>query len=443
LRHGLAEIETVAPRSGEDAELAAVASRLSDADDLRLAAANARTAISGDPDDVSTSSADAGSAMAVALRALRGVAGSDRELDAVTARLEDAGAVIADLGSELAGYLDNLEADPGRLEQVMSRRAVLAALMRKYGDDIEAVLAWAVDAVERLALVDTSQEAIGALTARCDDAARELTALAASVTMRRTKAAARLQNAVTGELAALAMPNARIEVRVRAKNNEVVDGADRAASTAGTGREGTGREGAGREGAGREGTGRQGGGDQLSTSGIGPDGADDVAFLLRPHPDAPALALARGASGGELSRVMLALEVVLADCDPVPTLIFDEVDAGVGGQAAIEVGRRLALLATRRQVIVVTHLAQVAAFADTHLVVSRDAESGVRRSDVRAVEGSDRVAELARMLSGQDTAVAREHAAELLDSSRRDRLVSVVPAALARAPRARKTKKTG
>jgi DNA repair protein RecN (Recombination protein N) len=156
--------------------------------------------------------------------------------------------------------------------------------------------------------------------------------------------------------------------------------------------------------------------------GVTADGADEVALVLQPHLGAPALPLGRGASGGELSRVMLAIEVCLAGTDPVPTLVFDEVDAGVGGRAAVEVGRRLARLAKQQQVLVVTHLPQVAAFADRHLVVDKpraDSAAGVSASDVRVVDGADRVAELARMLAGSDTSTAREHAAELLADAAR------------------------
>jgi DNA repair protein RecN (Recombination protein N) len=157
--------------------------------------------------------------------------------------------------------------------------------------------------------------------------------------------------------------------------------------------------------------------------GVGSEGADEVEFCLQPHREAPALPLARGASGGELSRVMLAIEVCLAGGDPVPTMVFDEVDAGVGGRAAGEVGRRLARLARDRQVIVVTHLAQVAAFADSQVVVDKPAqhEGRVVASDVRVVAGEDRVAELARMLGGTDSGTAREHAAELLSSAEEER----------------------
>ena len=173
----------------------------------------------------------------------------------------------------------------------------------------------------------------------------------------------------------------------------------------------------------------------------GPDGVDDVEFLLRPHPDAPALPLARGASGGELSRVMLALEVCLAGSDPVPTLVFDEVDAGVGGRAAVEVGRRLARLSREHQVLAVTHLAQVAAFADRHVVVAKTS-AGVTASDVRTVEGDDRVAELARMLAGSSSDTAREHAAELLADAEAERAAAAGVPATGTKPRRRVTGRT-
>jgi DNA repair protein RecN (Recombination protein N) len=161
-----------------------------------------------------------------------------------------------------------------------------------------------------------------------------------------------------------------------------------------------------------------------SDVGAGPDGTDEVEFVLRPHAEAPALPIGRGASGGELSRVMLALEVCLAGTDPVPTMVFDEVDAGVGGRAAIEVGRRLARLAHDHQVIVVTHLPQVAAYADRQIVVDKPLsaeQQHVIASDVRIVTGDDRVAELARMLAGSDSSTAREHATELLKAAASER----------------------
>ncbi len=151
---------------------------------------------------------------------------------------------------------------------------------------------------------------------------------------------------------------------------------------------------------------------------VGPDGVDDVELLVAPHPGAPDRALHRGASGGELSRVMLAVEVVFAGSDPVPVMVFDEVDAGVGGRAAVEVGRRLARLARDHQVLVVTHLPQVAAFADSHLQVVKSSDGSITRSGVVRLDGTGRVAELSRMLAGLDSGLARGHAEELLASSK-------------------------
>jgi len=156
---------------------------------------------------------------------------------------------------------------------------------------------------------------------------------------------------------------------------------------------------------------------------VGPDGVDEVEFLLQPHPDAPALAIG-AVSGGELSRVMLALEVCLASTDPVPTMVFDEVDAGVGGRTAVEVGRRLARLSRDHQVVVVTHLPQVAAYADRHVVVDNLGGTngvGVTASNVRTVSGPERVAEVARMLAGNVSDTALEHAGELLSFAAADR----------------------
>jgi DNA repair protein RecN (Recombination protein N) len=177
-----------------------------------------------------------------------------------------------------------------------------------------------------------------------------------------------------------------------------------------------------------------------AVAGVGPDGADEVEFCLRSHAHAPDLPLARGASGGELSRVMLAVEVCLSDTDPVPTMVFDEVDAGVGGRAAVEVGRRLARLARDRQVIVVTHLAQVAAFADRQVVVDKPERgaSTVVASDVRVVAGDEQIAELARMLGGTDSGAARDHAAELLAAALADRAES--PSRASRSRRAKAVK---
>jgi DNA repair protein RecN (Recombination protein N) len=390
LTHGIAEIEAADPQPGEDVQLATLAARLAHADALRLAARTAHDALLGDADDPATDAADVSSLVAVASRAVAQSAGDDAELDALAARLTDLDALVTDLGAELAAYGERLDADPARLAQAEERRAVLTGLTRKYGENLTAVLEWAESARKQLADLDVSDEALAALAAERDAAAAQAAALAGGISARRTEAAARLGKAITQELAGLAMPNAVVTVDVRRRPptagspSLAIDGVEAGATA---------------------------------------DGVDEVELLLRPHADAPALPVQRGASGGELSRVMLAIEVCLAGTDPVPTMVFDEVDAGVGGRAAVEVGRRLARLARDHQVLVVTHLPQVAAFADRHVVVDKPpaaSTGGVTRSDVRLVDGEQRVVELARMLAGSDSDTAREHAAELLASAAAD-----------------------
>jgi DNA repair protein RecN (Recombination protein N) len=383
LRHGIDEIAAVAPQPEEELELEGLAGRLEHADALRFAAHTAHDALLGDADDPVTDAADVQSLLGSARRALQQAGGTDPELDRLAARLTDLSAAAADLGAELARYEGQLDADPQRLAAVNERRAALNVLFRKYGSDVASVLAWAATAEQRLEDSDTSAEAIASLTAVRDQAEAEYAAVAELVSKQRREAAEDLSRRITAELAGLAMPAACVRVLVGRRPPvesapSVTIGDVRTAATA--------------------------------------DGIDDVELTLQPHPDAPALPVQRGASGGELSRVMLAIEVVLAGTDPVPTMVFDEVDAGVGGRAAIEIGRRLARLARDHQVIVVTHLAQVAAFAQRHLVVDKAvaAEGGVTRSDIRDVTGDDRVAELARMLGGDTTTVALQHASELL-----------------------------
>ena len=378
LTHGIAEIDSAVPQPEEDVELTALATRLAHADALRLAARCAHDALLG-----------------AARPALEQQVGADPELDVLAARLSELSALAADAGADLRRYGEQLDADPARLAQIEARRAVLGALVRKYADPpntgVSAVLEWAQRARTRLAELDVSDEALAALTAARDQAESDTAARAHALTSRRVAAAAKLADAVTCELAGLAMPTALLTVEVRPRPPVLgaptlgIDGHD---------------------------------------VGAGPDGTDEVDFVLRPHSEAPALPIGRGASGGELSRVMLAVEVCLAGTDPVPTMVFDEVDAGVGGRAAIEVGRRLARLARDHQVIVVTHLAQVAAYADRQIVVDKPppaAKQHVTASDVRIVTGEDRITELARMLAGSDSSTAREHATELLASAAADR----------------------
>ncbi|MFC8597095.1 DNA repair protein RecN [Isoptericola sp. NPDC057191] len=389
LRLGLAEVERVDPRPGEDAELTALVGRLGNAEQLRVAAQEAHDAVAGD--DVET----AGSAVAAverARRALEAAAVDDPALGAHATRLAEAGYLLADVATDLSAYVNDLQADPAGLETSHARLAELTTLTRSYGETIDDVLRWASDAGLRLLDLDDGGERLASMRERTVELDTELAAAGEQLTAGRRTAAEALAGAVTEELAGLAMKGARLVVDVAPADEP------------------------------------------------GPWGADQVTFLLEPHPGAPARPLGKGASGGELSRVMLAVEVALATARlaaaprgrataPLPTFVFDEVDAGVGGRAAVEVGRRLATLARSTQVVVVTHLAQVAAFADSHLVVTKSSadggtdgdgrqDGGVTVTGVREVTDDDRVRELARMLSGQEeSATARQHAVELLESS--------------------------
>ncbi|MGW3273071.1 DNA repair protein RecN [Streptomyces kronopolitis] len=385
LRFGLDEIAAAEPLPGEDTELAAEAERLGHAEALASAATVAHAALAGNPED--PEGVDATTLVAGAHRALEAVRSHDQDLATLAERLGEIGILMADVAGELASYADGLDADPLRLAAVEERRAALNHLTRKYGQDITAVLAWSQDGAARLAELDGDDDRIGELTAERDALRTELGELAQALTDARTASAARFAEAVTAELAELAMPHARVSVEIR--QSEVAgDGAD----------------------------GIEVGGRMVA---YGPAGADEVELLLAPHPGAPPRPIAKGASGGELSRVMLAVEVVFAGSDPVPTYLFDEVDAGVGGKAAVEVGRRLARLAKKAQVVVVTHLPQVAAFADRQLLVAKTNDGSVTRSGVTVLEGEERVRELSRMLAGQeDSETARAHAEELLETAR-------------------------
>ncbi|RXS84096.1 DNA repair protein RecN [Streptomyces sp. TM32] len=384
LRFGLDEIAAAEPQPGEDTELAAEAERLGHAEALASAATAAHAALAGNPED--PEGVDATTLVAGAHRALEAVRSHDQELAALAERLGEIGILMADVAGELASYADGLDADPLRLAAVEERRAALNQLTRKYGHDIAAVLTWSQESAARLADLDGDDDRIGELTAERDALRTELGELAQTLTDARTASAERFADAVTAELAELAMPHARVTVEIR--QTEVAEDADGIAV------------------GGR-------------TVAYGPAGADEVELLLAPHPGAPPRPIAKGASGGELSRVMLAVEVVFAGSDPVPTYLFDEVDAGVGGKAAVEVGRRLARLAKSAQVVVVTHLPQVAAFADRQLLVAKTNDGSVTRSGVTVLEGEERVRELSRMLAGQeDSETARAHAEELLETAR-------------------------
>lgn len=377
LRLGLAEVERVDPQPHEDTDIDAELGRLSNVEDLRARAAQAHDAIAGD--DFMTG--DAPTAIALvdrARRELEAAATLDPELGRAAERAAEVGFQLDEIAADLSGYLQDLAVDPGRLEEANARRAALSQLTRSYGSDIDAVLVWASSAGLRLLDLEGGDERLAALTARRAELNTLLGERAAEISATRQQVGDRLAELVSDELEGLAMAGARLEVDVTPDDP-------------------------------------------------GPWGADAVVMSLRPHPGAPASPLGKGASGGELSRLMLAIEVVLAQAarkergGAVPTFVFDEIDAGIGGRAALEVGRRLAALARSAQVVVVTHLAQVAAYADQHLVVTKSSDASgdvVTQSGVRVVTAEDRVTELARMLSGQEGSdAARTHAAELLDAA--------------------------
>jgi DNA repair protein RecN (Recombination protein N) len=366
LRFGLEEIEKVDPKAGEDAELAAEEEKLGHADALRTAATTAHEALLGDP-GAAVAAVDAVGLLGAARNALEAVRDHDQALAALADRVAEANYLVSDVGTELAAYAESVEADPARLAVVQDRRAALTSLTRKYGETVAEVLAWSERSAQRLTELEGDDERIEELRAEHAALTDRLAELAAELTAIRQEAAERFSAAVTEELTALAMPHARIVAGL------------------------------------------------TQTGEFGPYGVDEVELRLAAHPGAPPLPLHKGASGGELSRVMLAIEVVFAGADPVPTFVFDEVDAGVGGKAAVEIGRRLARLARSAQVIVVTHLPQVAAFADQHLVVEKSDDGTVTRSGVTTLDQDGRVRELSRMLAGlEDSELGRAHAEELL-----------------------------
>jgi DNA repair protein RecN (Recombination protein N) len=373
LRHQLDEIEAAQVRVGEEAELAAEAERLANAEALQQSAALAHQLLEDDED------AGAATALGAAARAVHGPGAHDRALGELAERAQSLAAEVGDLASSLRAYAEGVLVDPGRLEEVNVRMALLRDLERKYGDDEEAVLAFAGKAAARLAELEGGTLRSETLEAEAAELRRDLAGTGAALTAARQQAADRLGEALRAELADLAMPSARVEVAVEQDPDDdglEVDGRCLAATE---------------------------------------DGLDRVDIRLAAHPGAPLRPLGRAASGGELSRVMLALRVVLAGVDRTPTLVFDEVDAGVGGRTAAAVGRRLAQLARHHQVLVVTHLPQIAAHADRHFTVEKHSAEGTTSTDVRLLDDAGRVGELSRMLAGMEgSGLAQAHAEELL-----------------------------
>ena len=383
LRFGLEEIEAVSPEPGEDVALAAEESRLGFADTLRTAAVGARELLSSED-----GAPDALAAVASARKLLDGVREHDPEVAALADRLAEVSYLLSDVAADVSSYSAGVDTDPARLAAVSERRAALTALTRKYGETIDEVLAWSKHSAERLLTLDDTEGQIAKLTEQRDRLRAELAEVGAALSALRTKAAVRLGKTVTTELASLAMPHATLTVAVTQTETPAPEGLAVGERTL-----------------------------AFSASGL-----DEVEILLAANKGAEPRALSRGASGGELSRVMLGIEVALAATNPVPTFVFDEVDAGVGGKAAVEIGRRLAMLARHAQVLVVTHLPQVAAFADQHHVVRKSSDGVVTTSGLVTLDEAERVRELSRMLAGlEDSETAMAHAQELLETARESR----------------------
>lgn len=392
LTFALNEIDAVDPQPGEDDALVAEIVRLSELDTLREAAATARAALSSEETDGLSATDSLGKARA----ALEST--GDAKLTALAGQIGEVLTVLVDAAGELGGFLEELPVDASALESKLARQAELRTLTRKYAADIDGVIGWAQESRQRLAQLDVSEEGLAALAARVDELGRELAQAAVDLSATRRKAAKRLAKEVTAELSGLAMADAQftIDVTPDAAPDTASDPDDSAALRLPSG--------------------------ELVHAGA--DGVDQVEFGFAAHRGMDQLPLAKSASGGELSRVMLALEVVLATSRKEAagtTMVFDEVDAGVGGRAAVQIGRRLARLARTHQVIVVTHLPQVAAYADVHLVVHAAGPKGT--SVVRRLGGDERVAELARMLAGLgESDSGRAHARELLEAAQKDEI---------------------
>ena len=371
LRVGLERIEALDPQPGEDEALRVESARLGHAEELRDGAGAAHAVLSGDDDASGMPARGVVEALATASGRLAAVSDSDPALAEIATRVDELRYLAADVAADLGSYLADADIDPARLEQVEQRRAALGEVTRLYGPTVDDALAWGQQASLRVAELDGTgdrieelEEHVVALTGRREVAASALTSA-------RTSAAETLGDRITAELGHLAMGSAVVSVAV--------------------------------EDAGR----------------FTADGRDDVEIRLSSGSGTAPRAVTRAASGGELSRVMLAIDVATAtQASSVPTFVFDEVDAGVGGRAALDVGARLAALARHAQVVVVTHLAQVAAHADRHLVVERSDDGHVTRSGVHEVSGEARVAELARMLGGSSTDAALEHARDLMARAR-------------------------
>ena len=361
------------PAVSEYADIDVEIARLSSVEEFRLATAQATAAIEDE---------DAGSltSIGVARRALDAARSKDPQLEAIYQQLSESFFLLDDAQSALNSYQSKLEADPVRLDFLHARKAEINTLIKKFGgsgtheQELTELTIRFKNSSDAIADLEGGDQRLQELEAELMGHKQILLAAARAVSERRIKSAEQLSQLVTSEIQQLSMPHASFVAKV--------DSIDYSAP---------------------------------KESDFTSHGCDEIGMFIQGHKDAPLVALAKGASGGEMSRVMLALEVVIATTHPIGTYVFDEVDAGVGGKAAIEVGKRLHQLAQHAQVIVVTHLPQVAAWADSHFVVTKNNDGTVSQSDVRNVSGEDRIEEIARMLAGlENSSSAREHATELL-----------------------------
>jgi DNA repair protein RecN (Recombination protein N) len=349
-------------------------SRLSSVEDLRIASEYANQALNSE---------DSGalSLLSQARKSLDAAKGKDPRLAEIAERVAESHFILDDAASDLSSYLSSLEADPQRLDFLQNRKAELLQFLKRWGgaesadDELVKLAAKAKSGKESIADLKGGDERVAELEKELAEIKSHLLNSAQELTKMRVAAASKLSSAVTAEIQALAMPHTQFMVAVRTPDYQ---GA-------------------------------------LKESNFTSLGCDEIEMQIQAHVDGPKVALGKGASGGEMSRIMLGLAVVIAKSHPVGTYIFDEVDAGVGGKAAIEVGRRLHSLARDSQVIVVTHLPQVAAWADTHFVVKKSSDGSVVQSGVSKIGQTERIEEIARMLAGlEESSSAREHAAELL-----------------------------
>jgi len=373
LREFVSALTALKLKRGEYSEINSAIDRLSNVEELRVAGASAINAVDDEEAGALTS-------VGVARRALENARSKDAALEAIYVQLSEGFYLLEDARIALATYMNSLEADPAKLDYLQSRKAEIHSLVKKFGgssdiaSEADQLISRFESSSNEIADLEGGDNRIKEMGAELVGVKKLLVAAAKSLSAIRQLASEKLSAAVTVEVQALSMPHTSFFVKVESVDYMA-----------------------------------------LKESDFGALGCDEISMFISAHKDAPLVSLAKGASGGEMSRVMLALEVVIAATHPVGTYIFDEVDAGVGGKAAIEVGRRLHALSRHAQVVVVTHLPQVAAWADSHYVVTKDSDGSVSQSDVRKVDGTDRIEEIARMLAGLENSVsAREHAAELL-----------------------------